>query len=1157
MRKIFLLIHIVLLGILAGCVDRDFRGGEDDYGDGVADLRLTASFENLAPALESRAPGNAVHDIDPSKLWVVLYRQLPDGTFDYFDHRQASSLPGFNLSQSGNSAEPTYPANEPAGNYEGSVEGNTPRASFNMTDIPYGRYRIYAVANVSNLTREECETEAKLRSMNFEWKSDVAQNNAMFGYFTPATDQSAVGFQSQTPILISRRSVDLHCWVKRMVSKVTVAFDPSKLNDNVTVYVKKVTIRDIPKNCPLGEYNHPGENDLISVGGSIDYYTAATENDHEQWGIVLQRGSGKKGSVNHTNDDPALFFFENMQGDYEGEKDYLKEQIPEETGTPVDEPGVGNGADGTNDFKDRVRAGTWVEVEAYYHTPLSSGRIIYRFMLGKNITYNYDAERNYHYKLTLRLRGKANEADWHISYTEPTPTIFTPDSYDMSYLYGQYHGFPFRVKTGDENEDQYVVRAEIIVNGWYPSNTVNSSLPAQTIGAYNDLNGFAWNEVAYNTTYKDQNYAGFLSMRQPESGDLFPDLRYGEEADARLKGYYEDHKVGYGAYTLEEGERNVGDWDYSTNTYKENPNSSDGKYSVSRADDGSVTAIIPMYTRQKKLVTSSDFCGSNPYWAYVRSAKVRFTLWKKDGTPVPFRNVKNPEEMVDYRDVPIYQVRRIENPTAIYRRHDNDAKFDVTLLTLQSASDESYIPVYSTGGPWRASILTDPDGLVRLTGTGEEVTNETSNKYITGSTGSPISFTYHPRGTIGATQTRCAIILVEYNDYHCRHYIYVRQGYDAPVELAGTKWSCYQVYATGQNSTNQNPQDLTSVNVMTTKSPLSIGSMYKRCQYNYGIREENNETYGWLKQIQGYSPSVSYLNGSEAATKNFPWNSIGGYGWLNYNTDNTTKPEQGPTRIPSVTIDDRDKRFTKSWATTWTTVGLATNRQLTVPTYEQLIRLRDECEFAFGIAYADNASAPAMNRADAYGFTDYNNTGTGDGRGMRVCVAYEQTYGRNVLFPLGATGQGRRARTSTNVGTPVAGQTAQTAFSDPGAGSLTYSGIRSLLYGSANLHRPLTYNVYRSPGAVYWIKQPKLTSANWPDYASWDINYYTSTFNHYDYGSLGNWSQTDAESGAGVPAYTSTAIRNANGTITGYRYTWNNTSARDCTDALPIKLVYK
>ncbi len=130
-----------------------------------------------------------------------------------------------------------------------------------------------------------------------------------------------------------------------------------------------------------------------------------------------------------------------MQGNYEGQKDFLKQQIKNETGTSINEPEKdddGNVVTNENgnmktDFKDRVPYGTYIEVEGYYVSQnsqkLSKGPIKYRFMLGQNTTYNYNSQRNCHYKLTLKFRGWANQPDWHIVYDELEPSIIVPDPY--------------------------------------------------------------------------------------------------------------------------------------------------------------------------------------------------------------------------------------------------------------------------------------------------------------------------------------------------------------------------------------------------------------------------------------------------------------------------------------------------------------------------------------------------------------------------------------------------------------------------------------------------------------------------------------------------------------------------------------------------------
>ena len=73
------------------------------------------------------------------------------------------------------------------------------------------------------------------------------------------------------------------------------------------------------------------------------------------------------------------------------------------------------------------------------------GPIKYRFMLGKDVITDYNAERNHHYKLTLKFKGYANDADWHIEYEEPEPGIEVPNPYYISYLYNRTMNLPVKI----------------------------------------------------------------------------------------------------------------------------------------------------------------------------------------------------------------------------------------------------------------------------------------------------------------------------------------------------------------------------------------------------------------------------------------------------------------------------------------------------------------------------------------------------------------------------------------------------------------------------------------------------------------------------------------------------------------------------------------
>ncbi len=1083
-RYIYALMLILAVG-LVGCQD-DKLYAPDYIGEGEANVSATISFHPLDPALDSRASGNAVHNVDI--LWVVMYSIDADGTTTLYKKILASSLPDYACSQNGNSAEPS---DVETGPNIGPTYETTPHASFSLDKVPYGRYKIYAVANVADLSDDDCSSIDSLRAKTFTWQTDVKANNAMFGYFTTTNAQTSQGFDA--PILyVNRDQCDLHAWIKRLVSKVTVAIDPSDLKESVRVYIKSITIHDIPRTCALGINNTPGADDLITNGEELKYYTPETADNsqHSKWGIIVSKGSGVKGAKNHLETDSALYFFENMQGDFTGMgEQYNKEQQIDELGTPIDQP-----ADGP-DYKDRVKNGTYIEVVGYYESKntekVSSGPIRYRFMLGKNITYNYDAERNYHYKLTLKLRGFANEADWHISYKEYSPQLTGPKDYYMTYLYGEELSYPLRLITGSDDPDdlkKYTVKAEIIENNWIPCDSTGNMAP-QSVGSSTDINGFAWNLKAYNKHLSTlvngvrvpKNYAGFLSLTPNESEIIGANVPYDPSKVTK-------EQPKYGLQWLEE-------------YYDKHPEISHGSYNLAVIPtsfdpiDKSVTFKVPLYSRNHDMVPSTDFSGNNPFPAFYRLAKIKYTLYlTSTGQQVPFKNELG-EEVWEFVSN-IYQVPRIENPKAIYRAHDNDDSFEIDLKILDGAGAQKYVSIKSDG-PWRASIYACTEDFIELSRNGRTVREK--GEYITGSTDENVIFTYKPSSTINSNQTRCGIILVEYNDYTCTHYIFVRQGYHRGVKLGGQTWSCYNVYATAYTSdrTTYDPQHLTTgtVPVALTASPISIGSYLKHCQYNYSIREYNSSVsgLGWIENIDGKDIYTAYVNQSgNVANRTARWSSIQGFGWYNYAASET--------------------RFNRRWADNWKAVNIEKDVLFQVPTKGQFEALRDNCKFGFGIAYADGATKTAESFQDAHEYIDDTNSGTHSTRGVRACVVYEPDGGRNILFPMGMLGQGRRANSSTQ----------------SVSGRLTYSNLTALLTSDANQYRPMTYNIYRRPGALYWFRSP-YTVSDKPNCASWDLGYSNVVFNPYDYSSLGGWNGEKEQS----------------------------CGAATSSDALPIKLIYK
>ncbi|MEE1460129.1 MAG: hypothetical protein U0K51_11875 [Segatella copri] len=327
-------------------------------------------------------------------------------------------------------------------------------------------YYIYGVANVDDFETKDVSTVDKLKNLECPWnEQSLAKNSEMYGIFSIGQDRNAVDDDPITLRVNNAGQVQLlHCWLKRLASKVTVAFDGSELYDDVEVYIESIKICDIPKKCTLGVPNHPGlnmdnladandrytiENGVIADGGS-DVIQTLSENDkknlspnkyyhvcnttHVYGGPEAGEDDASNSIVldhKHSHKAKSLFFYENLQG-------IGKDKAQSKDGVNIDYPNPEEN-NLESGWKDNKAYGTYIEVRGYYRNTsgrgaVSEGPIKYRFMLGQDVTTNYDAYRNTHYKLTLKLRGYANDYDWHIDYKEDTGIYMTSPQY-ISYLY--------------------------------------------------------------------------------------------------------------------------------------------------------------------------------------------------------------------------------------------------------------------------------------------------------------------------------------------------------------------------------------------------------------------------------------------------------------------------------------------------------------------------------------------------------------------------------------------------------------------------------------------------------------------------------------------------------------------------------------------------
>ncbi len=1077
--------------MICSCSD-DFIYYDGEIPDGEGDLAATVTFTpTVATNLNTtRTPGNVINTIN--SLCVFVFTS--DGEL----------VRTYSRDELDNYVEKTYTVDKDKDHLDGNEphtdEETTAQATFTLPGLPYGRYKIYAVANMKMDDFSNIKTEKELREVKLTWDdTDIEANNQMFGYFTDNDKRSAKGFDAPT-LIFTPQNNNFHSWLNRVASKVTVAFDASGLNQGVKIYIRNVTIRDIPKTCLLGNENTPTKvdellNHLSTPYSAPDYTNPSTSIpnarlEYNSEGIITNpdehTGSGKEDGfllqnemrtpepegIHERPDAPSLFFFENNQGDFEGQSKYDKRQQnsgqTDGVGTPIRDEKIDGDGNITNDFKDKVPYGTYIEVEAYYISAnankVGEGSIKYRFMLGKNVTYNYDAQRNYHFKLTLGFNGWANQPDWHIDYEQPQPGIEVQPAFRVSYLYNQKSELPIRILESPGHTIERI-DVEIVENNWAPYDPKTSSHVPDSVTdiSPNPIYAFRWNKAAYESApYMiggvQQPYYGFLALHLPPTSRLSEVITqsFSAEANRALEAYY---------ISMEEGRRSFSGEELTKGDHI--CANEDDSYSVNNVldDKGEPipdqrTLMVPVWTRAKTLIRGSGFSGNNPYEGYERKAKLKITAYFKypDGEVRPIE-----PEYVD-----VFQVKRLINPKGVWRADDRNNAFHVTLLEAESGNDMCDFVPFKSEGAWSAFIeaQTNVNAGFYISPNGETNGYQDKEGVIHGNSGSEIHFDINfDNVRTSTTEAHCAIVKVLYHENQCLHKILVRKGYDQPVQMGGNTWSSFSLY----QATYLRGQDgiADEYEAVLTKNPLMLGSMFRRGKQSYGIFVTNN-----IKEEGGVGPfeapgNYRFIVGQKSGNdwRRLTWTEIGyrddtgnnnGYNNWEYGRE-TGSEEYG---LGTFIVGDQRYR---------------------VPEYEDFEALTAASEFGFGVVYGSAASEPARTAADAYGLIDPYNEGLfDDPRGMRGVIAYSKDNGNQIFFPMGKYGTGRRNNF---------------IMTGAEAGVLRYGDVNYLLtIGRGNLYRPIPYNLMVQSGNVYWINK-------WKDVndgcLGWDMNYFNFDFNPY------------------------------------------------------------
>ena len=190
---------------------------------------------------------------------------------------------------------------------------------------------------------------------------------------------------------------------KRLMAKISIRIDRSKLSDDVEMNVRSVRIGNCPKSVKVfGESSVTGRDQCFTSGFSRTDYQADILNRSDS--------DGYSGTV-------SLFMLENMQGKFPDVIASDEQKVFEK-----DDP--------------RRERCSYIELESDYNSSqyVSTTPLIYRFYLGEDRN-SLDIERNCHYNITVCPEDDGlSDDDWRIdkSGLEETGEVYfraCPQSY--------------------------------------------------------------------------------------------------------------------------------------------------------------------------------------------------------------------------------------------------------------------------------------------------------------------------------------------------------------------------------------------------------------------------------------------------------------------------------------------------------------------------------------------------------------------------------------------------------------------------------------------------------------------------------------------------------------------------------------------------------
>lgn len=1069
-KNISILSFLMTILLFNSCED-EIRLNTTPYEEGIATLNVSVSYlqetgvdvvSRAVPDPDGGEIGTLISDI--KSLCMLVYDEN-GGFVEKYDIVGGSVHP--DVSNVNNSSDDNRLPEEKDENSQ-IKDSPTGKVTFDLK-IYSGKYFIYAVANMDNLSDyslEEYSSPDKLKSIEAVWSDNVSENGQMFGVFSLESNRDA---DDEKPITISAKDVQLHCWVRRLASKVTVAFDGEDLYDDVQVYIETVTLKDIPRKCKLGFDNAPGVNsdgtsmeyskekhdELLTDGQTIVYQTIQDKdvtlipdnyyhvcnNLHKYFGKGKESDNPLENADNpevvdniHTNDYAhSLFFYENMQGKGKSKhqdaiNNDTKDEAPDNI---IDFPNPDENVSGTG-WKDEKPYGTYVEVCGYYRCAsrdgnMTSGPIKYRFMLGQDADKDYDAKRNTHYRLTLKFKGYGNDADWHIEYKYETGISVNSPQY-ISYLYNKKMMATVRI-IGQIDPNHPYLYASVLGTGDlayadvpFPTEGINKDdeTPYEK-GTWHPWGDNDFIDPVTGETVKSKfptpppgyYFTGAITNDGPWNS--FLSLRQSNVlrvVDPRYPGSASRVTEATTDYNKTFWEERKSGWRYFNAAPGTYPDATDGQYLVyalNHEGDKVTESVfsIPLYTRPKELITKLGFSGNNPYSGYARKARIRLSAY--------IINPTTGESEIKHTYLDIIQVRRIENPKGVWRKKGSIEEFNATLTIRPGGMTGNFEEIVSDG-KWSAEVYSG-DNIISLSTTPKGsvgILEQKNVMRIEGASGCPVDFMINFNG-----QTGCAIVRVRYNNYTCEHDIFCRNGHEDPIEIIdnGVKWASRNVYR------------FNGTTPVLTNSPLEAGSLFRRGSYT-AILSSNDDNYGL--GVQPGDLKVIEKNSTTPSSK--AWDDIKADSDAAINLWSVS----GDTHI--ATIDDF---------------------------YTLCAPDDDNKDFyikkAYGVLYGDGADKTQTDASMALGYTriESDTYSPKSEYGMRGVFVYNANNSRQIFLPIGATGYGRRKKS-------VKGE-----WMDEGKPGVLRYATRYEVHnnaGGALNYTPMFYDLYIRPGAIYWCR---------------------------------------------------------------------------------------